>query len=111
MRVHDIFIEAHTMGKIVIDLQEGFSNDAVEITVNGKLTYSEKSISTDLSTGLADSILSETEDDTIWLEVSLPQKKIQNKILLNVNAIPYIGVKLTNSSIFFTSSTDSFIYT
>jgi len=99
------------MGKIVVDLQEGFSKDTVEIAVNGKLIYGEKSISTDHSNGLADSIQSETEDDTIWLEVSLPQKQMKNKILINVNAIPYVGVKLTETSISFTSSTDSFIYT
>lgn len=99
------------MGKIVVDLQEGFSNDAVEITVNGKLTYSEELIATNSSTGLADSAQLETEDDTIWLEVSLPQKQMNKKILLNVIATPYVGVKLVETSITFTSSTDSFVYT
>ena len=99
-----------TMGKIAVDLQEGFSNDAVEIVINGKLIYSEKSISSDNSIGLADLIQAETKDDTIWLEVFLPQKQMKNIILLNVNATPYIGVKFSETAIVFTSSTESFSY-
>lgn len=98
------------MAKVVIDLQEGFSNDTVDIVINGKTLVSNIIVNTDYSTGLAKSFKLETEDDTAWVEVLVKNRQLISKILININSVPYIGVSITENGLSYTSSTQEFTY-
>jgi len=95
---------------VVIDLQEGFSNDTVDIVINGKTLVSNIIVNTDYSTGLAKSFKLETEDDTAWVEVLVKNRQLISKILININSVPYIGVSITENGLSYTSSTQEFTY-
>ena len=98
------------MAELVIDLQEGFSNDSVLITVNGKEVYRQENVTTDYSVGLAGSIETNTTEDAVWLEVTIPSKHISNKTHINISSTPFVSAALAENGIVFKYSTERFVY-
>lgn len=62
------------MTKLRIDLREGFSGDAVEIAIDGRVVYSRQDVRTDYSVGLADFLELELAGDAARIEVRVPAR-------------------------------------
>lgn len=108
-RYSDIW-NSTSMTDLVIDLQEGFADDLVVLTVNDQVVYRNKHVSTDYSIGRADAINTVVEDETVWLEASLPDKQLHNKTFVNVTTTPFVAVSVSGNRITFKQSAERFIY-
>lgn len=93
-----------------IDLQDGFNQDTVTLTVNAQVVYHNTEVTTDCATALADSITVESDDELVDLEIALGEKHIQSKTRLNPAATPFIGVSACDDQIMIKLSSQSFLY-
>lgn len=93
-----------------VALQEGFSNDTVEIRVNGTELFRKSGVSTRLQIGFADSVETEVEADAVDLAVSLPQKSLSKSIVFPISDPTYVGVSVEAQGIVFNVSMEPFGY-
>lgn len=93
-----------------VALQEGFSNDTVEVTVNGAAIFSKSGVSTRTQIGFADSAETEVGLGTVDLLVSLPQKSLSKSIALLVSEPTYVGVSVEAHGIAFNVAMEPFGY-
>lgn len=93
-----------------VALQEGFSDDAVEVRVNDREVFRKPSVSTRTQIGFADSVETEVESDAVDLVVSLPQKSLSKSIVFPISEPTYVGVSVTPQGIAFEVSMEPFGY-
>jgi hypothetical protein len=77
--------------KLHIKLRDGFSNNTVSITVNGKEVYRKSGVTTDLTISFADAVEVPVEDPLVKLEVAIggAQKKEKE---IRVRETPFVDV-------------------
>lgn len=95
---------------LVVDLQDGFKDDQVEIRVDGKLVSEMEHVTTSLLTGIATSVETELDAGKITLSVNVLTRDISSSLELDLLADRYIGVSLTIEGIEFIVSDSPFGY-
>lgn len=105
----DIEMEG-TITSLVIDLQDGFSNDTVEIRIEGTEKYHQTGITTDYSVGIADSVEIEVPLGFINVEISVPSRQLADTIILQISTKVYLGVSIDENSIKHRISDEMFVY-
>lgn len=93
-----------------VALQEGFSNDTVEIRVNGAEVFRKSGVSTRLQIGFAGSVETEVAAGTVDLNVSMPQKSLSNSVVIPFSDATYVGVSVEAQGIVFSVSMEPFGY-
>lgn len=94
-----------------IDLQEGFDNDTVVITVNGSEVYHNSGVKTRLPVSVAHSFETQVAEDSAHIEVDVATKGRTGKIDLRPSEFPYLGVSLSrDGQVRFESSKEIFRY-
>jgi hypothetical protein len=78
-----------------VDLQEGFSGDAVEVLFDGKAAFRKSNVSTRTQIGFADSVEAQVDSGAVDLTVSLPAKGLSNSAVLTVSEPTYVGVSVS----------------
>ena len=95
---------------LTIDLQEGFANDTVIITVEGREILHQTDLTTDYSIGLAHSMQVEVAEGQFQLDVSVPSRQLSRTISLDISTPVYLGLSLSESAIEYQASDEPFIY-
>ena len=84
------------MTLLKIDLQEGFVNDTVVISLDGKEVFRSTSVKSRTQIGFAHSMELQIEKDSVIIEISLPLKNISEEISLEVLVPTFLGVSITH---------------
>ena len=94
-----------------VDLQDGFSDDAVEIRLGDETIYRRDDVSTDMRISRADAVKVALADGKPTLTVVLPGRKIEESLSLeDLDAPIYIGVSVVDGAIRFKVSEQPFGY-
>lgn len=98
--------DSGTAYRLVIDFQDGFDSDTVQIEVDGDLVHEENDVSTSLLTGIASSYEVAVEEGEVSLTVQVPTQDTRSSIDLEISADTFVGVSLVDGMIeFFVSDT------
>lgn len=96
---------------LYVDLQDGFSKDAVEIRLGDETIYRRDDVSTDMRISRADAVEAELGGSKPMLTVRLPGRQIEESLSLeNLEAPIYIGVSVIDGAIRFKVSEQPFGY-
>ncbi len=87
-------VEEVLMTIIRIALQDGFEDDTVVISVNGKEVFNQKKVKTKRQIGKAAACELKLDPGPADVEVSLPLKKLSETIALKVSDDVYLGISL-----------------
>ncbi len=93
-----------------VDLQEGFSDDTVVVSVNGGEILRKSGVSTRLQIGFAASAEAEVAGDAAELSVTLPQKALSKSAMIPLSGPTYVGVSVRGEGIVFGVSPEPFGY-
>lgn len=78
-----------------VDLQDGFQGEAVVVRIDGREVFSSESVSTDFRIGLAESFEVKGLSGAIEFEVHLPAQAVTERLRVDIEKTPYIGVSVT----------------
>jgi hypothetical protein len=93
-----------------IDLQDGFCNDEVQIRVNGKPVFDQKSTTTKRLVGLADSAEVSIAPGPADVEISIPSRGLQWRDQVQVTDDLHLGVSIENGDVRCSQSKTPFGY-
>ena len=93
-----------------IDLQEGFADDTVVVSVDGREVLRREAVRTRRTLGLAESMRVPVETLPVRLEVSLPLKGIAGATVVDPREAPHVGVSVTGGEIRYLVSRTPFGY-
>src|SRR3982751_6654979 len=85
-----------SMQTLHVALQDGFKNDSVAVTVNGKEVYRKSGVTTNLSVSLADQFEAPVEGHTVRVDVTVSSKGLSQSAEVQVKETPYIAVSFNN---------------
>ena len=98
------------MATIRIALQDGFEDDTVVIAVNGKEVFNQKNVKTKRQIGKAAACELELAHGTAEVEVSLPLRKLSDRIAVKISDDVYVGISLAEGRIEHRISSEPFRY-
>jgi hypothetical protein len=98
------------MPSMRIDLQEGFSDDAVEIYVNGAKVLEKQGLTTKRMLGLASSSEIDVPDGSLDIEVKVPTKNLAKTFSVESSDTPNLGISIHNGELKSITSKKSFGY-
>lgn len=98
------------MATIRIVLQDGFEDETVVISVNGKEVFNQKNVKTKRQIGKAAACELNLAAGPADVEVSLPLKKLSERIALKVSDDVYLGISLADGRIVHRISSEPFRY-
>jgi hypothetical protein len=82
---------------LIIDLQEGFFKDNVEVKINGELKFTAQNITSSLLAGPTKSFETEVKEGEATIDVSVPTRGMDDSITLLVEHIIHIGISLVDT--------------
>ncbi len=83
------------MRELTVDLQDGFEDEEVVISLNGTEVFRASNVSTRYQIGLARSVKLEAPGARTLLEVFLPRKGLSKSIELETTDPIYLGISVT----------------
>jgi hypothetical protein len=98
------------MSKLRVDLQEGFTGDAVNVRVNGQEALRKDGVTTKRMLGLATSSEIEIPEGTVSIEIHVPTQKISKTISLHTSESRYLGVSIRGGELEHIASKKPFGY-
>ena len=93
-----------------IDLQEGFESDQVVIDINGQEFFRQEKVETKLLLGYGETLIFQVPQGNTTIIVSLPQKKQEKTIKLDLKKDTYLGISVTPSGLEYITSDKPFFY-
>jgi hypothetical protein len=98
------------MASLVIDFQDGFSDDTVVVQVDGQVIFHKKGVNTDYSLGRADSVEIQVHEGSVNVDVTVPSRHLSDTVALEVSTKIYLGVSIIDDRISFRVSDELFLY-
>lgn len=98
------------MASLVIDLQDGFSDDTVVIRVDGQEIFHKRGVNTDYALGRADSVKIQVPEGSVEVAVTVPSRHLSDTIVLEVSTTVYLGVSILDDGIDYRISDEMFLY-
>jgi len=98
------------MTTLRIALQDGFEGDAVVVSVNGKQVFDQESVKTKRQIGNARSFDVEIDEETANVEISLPLRKLSERITVKMDGKVFLGVSIARNRIEHKISAEPFHY-
>ena len=95
---------------LVIDLQDGFADDTVAISVEGQEILNRDGVTTNYAIGRADSVQTDVAPGPIRVEIRIPTRHLTHEIALDLSAATYLGVSLAGDKISVRISGEMFLY-
>jgi len=92
-----------------IALEEGFDNDRVLVSVNGK-RFERSGVTTKLQIGLAEQFETHVADGTVTIDVELPERSLNGSYELDANDMVYLGISVEGQTLHFRHSSQTFGY-
>ena len=93
-----------------IDLQEGFTDDDVEIYVNAAKVLEKEGVTTKRMLGLASSAEIDVPDGAFVIEVKVPTKNLSKTFSVESSDIPNLGISIHNGELKIITSKKRFGY-
>jgi len=87
------------MATLRIALQDGFEDETVVISVNGKEVFNQKNVKTKRQIGKAAGFELKLGSGSADVEVSLPLRKLSDQFALKVSDETYLGISLVGGRI------------
>jgi hypothetical protein len=82
--------------EIPVDLQDGFKNDAVVISVNGSELFRDEAVNTRFQIGLAKSVKLQVPRSRIELTVEVPTRNQRAATTIDATKPVFVGISLTS---------------
>ena len=98
------------MSTLSIDLQDGFADDTVVISVDGQEVFGQSGVRTRRTIGWAASVETPVGTAPVRVEVSLPSRRLAATTTVNPDATPYVGVSVIDNQVRFATSHTPFGY-
>lgn len=98
------------MATLRIALHDGFEDETVVISVNGKEVFNQKNVKTKRQIGKAARFEVKLQAGSADVEVLLPLKKLSDRIALKVSDETYLGISLVDGRIEHRISSEPFRY-
>ncbi len=98
------------MATIRVALQDGFEDETVVVSLNGKEVFNQKNVTTKRQIGKAAGFELKLEPGPANLELSLPLRKLSDQIALKVSGDVYLGISLVDGKIDHRISSEPFRY-
>ena len=89
----------HAMPSMRLDLQEGFTNDVVEIYVNGAKVREWEAVTTKRMLGLAASAEIDVPGGALDIEVKVPTKNLAKTFSVESSDTPNLGISIQNGEL------------
>lgn len=102
--------DAGQMVRLHIDLQEGFANDTVVVSVNQDEVFNQPAVQTKLLLGYAETFVVEVPAGLTSVEVALVERQIAEVFELTLTTDTYVGVSVQGDRIDVTTSETPFTY-
>ncbi len=87
------------MPTLGIDLQSGFEDDEVVISVNGEQRLHREGVNTRRVLGLAGSMRIELDAGAVAIDVNMPRRAVEKHLELDLQADTYVGLSLENDDV------------
>jgi hypothetical protein len=97
------------MISLVIELRDGFMDDAVLIQVNGVERYNEKGVQTDFSVTRADSFQVQVSEGPVTVDVDVPSRRLTKSIRYDISKDKFLGLSLGDTEIEHEFSDEDFL--
>jgi hypothetical protein len=97
------------MATVNIALEEGFDNDRVLVSVNGK-HFERSGVTTKLQTGLAEQFETEVPDGKVTIAVDLPQRSINGNYAVEATETVFVGISADSQTLRFRHASHTFGY-
>jgi hypothetical protein len=98
------------MPNLVIDLQDGFANDRVEVRVDDRQVYAKEGVSTDLRLSHADGVRLHVASGSVEVQVNVFSRGFSGTQRLDVAADVYLAVSVSDADLEFRTSDRPFFY-
>ncbi len=98
------------MATLSIDLQDGFADDTITISVDGREAYHKAGVSTDYALGRADSVNIQAHSGTVQVKITVVSRNISELLEINIAETVYLGVSILEDRIHHQISDERFIY-
>lgn len=95
---------------LTIDLQDGFSDDTVVISVDGQEVLRIPGVNTNYTLGRADSATLQVTERNVSVEILVPTRQLSGSTTLDVSTTVYLGVSIDADKLVFRISDEAFIY-
>lgn len=79
---------------LTIDFQEGFRNDTVTISIDGKQVVHEENIETQMLLGVAKSFEMKIAPGERVIEIAVPTQNVKHEMSLNITSDVFIGTSI-----------------
>jgi hypothetical protein len=90
-----------------IELQDGFEDDEVVCTVDGREVARQSAVRTDLRINRAASLEAEVPDAPLALGIEVPTRDLATELRLDPRQHPYVGVRIVGGRLEATPLTDA----
>jgi len=87
------------MAKLGIDLQEGFENDEVVVTIDGQESFRHTAVRTKRVLGLAMNDTIDVANGKHAIEISVPTRNLHHKLTINLRDELHLGISLRGSEL------------
>ncbi len=98
------------MVPLIIDLQDGFSNDTVIIQINDEEVFRKKGVSTDYALGRADSVTIHLSPGSVNVKVIITTRNLSKNFTLELSKKTYLGISINKETIDHRISDEMFLY-
>lgn len=103
-------VQEESVQTLHVALQDGFKNDSVAVSVNGKEAYRKADVTTNLSISLADQFDVQVEGRTAKVEVTVSSKGLSQSAEVQVEKTPYLAVSVKDGGVSIQPSREPFRY-
>ena len=97
------------MATLNIALEEGFDNDQVIVTINGK-RFERGGVTTKLQIGLAEMFETNVSDGAVTIDVALPERPLNGSYQVEAKDTVFVGISAEGQTIRFRHSSQTFGY-
>ncbi len=87
------------IGRLTVHLQDGFADDTVVVSVDGKEIYRKAAVRTKLPLGYADIIETHVPEGTAEIRIGVPSRHIADCFQIQVSPKTHVGVSIHGDSI------------
>ncbi|MGZ4846272.1 MAG: hypothetical protein ACXV3D_00405 [Halobacteriota archaeon] len=93
-----------------VDLQDGFKEDTVTISVNDRAVFHKDNVSTKLLLGYADSLKLDVPTGSIIVAIAVQSRGLSETLSLDISERLYVGVSIQDNHVTCQVSTKPFVY-
>jgi hypothetical protein len=97
------------MSNLVIDLQEGFANDRVEVRVDDRQVYAKDGVTTDPRISRADGVRLQAKGP-VEVRVNVPSRGLSSSLSRDISGDLYVGVSIVGADLELRTADRPFFY-